>query len=240
MNKRLLRYSRLLHKWAGLILAIQILFWILGGVIMSAIPLEKVHGKHLANKQLENTFARADYVYSLDGLIREHSRPIKQIQFTQVLNRPFYLLQIDAPHGENMIAIDAFTGDKLQNLTAQQVNQIAQMHYLGDGNIRSTQLLENSPQEASRNQGAVWQVVYDDMWDTTLYVSPQSGQLTTVRSDIWRIFDFFWMLHIMDYDEREDFNNPLLIAFATAALVFTLSGFVLLFSSFRSWKRAFR
>lgn len=240
MNKNFLRFSRKLHKWAGLILAIQILFWILGGVIMSAIPLEKVHGKHLANRHLENTFTRSDYIYSVDALIREFKRPIKQIRFEQVLDQPFYLLHVNAPQGENIVAVNALTGDKLARFSDQQAAEIAKKHYLGDGDVSTVQLLEQAPMEASRNQGAVWQIVFDDTWNTTLYISPRSGQLTTIRSDIWRIFDFFWMLHIMDYEEREDFNNPLLIGFASGALIFTLSGFVLLFSSFRSWKRAKR
>jgi exosortase/archaeosortase len=55
----------------------------------------------------------------------------------------------------------------------------------------------------------------------------------TVRSDIWRVFDFFWMLHIMDYDEREDFNNPLLISFAASSVFFSFTGFILLLQNIR-------
>ena len=57
----------------------------------------------------------------------------------------------------------------------------------------------------------------------------QSGQIITVRSTIWRIFDFFWMLHIMDYEDREDFNNPLLISFSVVAVLFCVSGMIMLF-----------
>ena len=87
--------------------------------------------------------------------------------------------------------------------------------------------------EASRAKNSVWQVVYDDIWSTTLYFDPVSAELVSIRSDIWRLFDFVWMLHIMDYDEREDFNNPLLIAFSASALLFTLSGMLMLFQTFR-------
>lgn len=47
------------------------------------------------------------------------------------------------------------------------------------------------------------------------------------RNRIWRLYDFFWMLHIMDYDERENFNNPLIRAFAATGLLFALSGLFL-------------
>jgi len=48
------------------------------------------------------------------------------------------------------------------------------------------------------------------------------------RNDDWRFFDFFWMLHIMDYEERENFNNPLLITASIFALVTVLAGLLLL------------
>ena len=48
------------------------------------------------------------------------------------------------------------------------------------------------------------------------------------RNDDWRFFDFFWMLHIMDYKERENFNNPLLITVSIFALFTVLAGLLLL------------
>ena len=40
------------------------------------------------------------------------------------------------------------------------------------------------------------------------------------------------MLHIMDYQEREDFNNALVIIVSLISIWLGLSGFILLFSSF--------
>ena len=79
----------------------------------------------------------------------------------------------------------------------------------------------------------VWQVQFDDTFNTTLYLSENNGKVVTVRSTLWRIFDFFWMLHIMDYDERENFNNPLLISFSATSVLFCLSGILLLIQNIR-------
>ena len=38
---------RKIHKWLGLLVGIQVLLWISGGVVMSAIPIDMVRGKHL-------------------------------------------------------------------------------------------------------------------------------------------------------------------------------------------------
>ena len=65
----------------------------------------------------------------------------------------------------------------------------------------------------------------------------QTWMVWPERTDNWRLFDFVWMLHIMDYTERSNFNNPLLISFSAAALLFTVSGIVLLWQRFRPRKR---
>lgn len=36
------------------------------------------------------------------------------------------------------------------------------------------------------------------------------GLINIDGQDRWRVFDFLWMLHIIDFDSRDDFNHPLL------------------------------
>jgi uncharacterized iron-regulated membrane protein len=70
-----------------------------------------------------------------------------------------------------------------------------------------------------------------------VYVSAETGQVTSVRTDSWRVFDFLWMLHTMDYNSRDDFNNYLLRAFSLLGIVTILSGFTLFFVSSRFFRR---
>ena len=58
--------------------------------------------------------------------------------------------------------------------------------------------------------------------------------LVARRSATWRIYDFLWSLHIMDYSERDNFNNPLVITAAVIAFALAVSGFVLLYLRFAS------
>jgi hypothetical protein len=46
-------------------------------------------------------------------------------------------------------------------------------------------------------------VDFDDWLQTTLYLHPDTGALVTRRHRLWRWYDFQWMLHIMDYGDRE-------------------------------------
>ncbi len=74
---------------------------------------------------------------------------------------------------------------------------------------------------------------FADAEQTAFYFHPITGQLLRVRTDTWRLYDFFWLLNNMDYEDRSDFNHPLLIISAGSALGFTLGGFVLLYFRLR-------
>jgi hypothetical protein len=241
------RVARKVHKWLGLVLAIQLFFWIAGGLVMSAIPLEKVHGKQLAVKTLPHAFISSDYTYSVQAIIddlRSHSSSardfmrVTEVQFLSYDNQPAYLIQ--SPTAQ--VLISATTGARFLPLNELSVKNLAVQHYIYEDNpdktIHSVDLLQRAPQEASRASGKVWRVNFDDIWHTSLYFSDESLQLVSIRSDIWRVFDFVWMLHIMDYEEREDFNNPLLIVFAATSVCFTITGMIMLLRSFRFRRRS--
>jgi uncharacterized iron-regulated membrane protein len=83
----------------------------------------------------------------------------------------------------------------------------------------------------------VWRVEFEGAWRPTFYISPYTGELVTRRHDLWRMFDVVWMLHIMDYDDRQDVNNILLQAFTWLTVLASASGGWLLVYSFRRRRR---
>ena len=44
------------------------------------------------------------------------------------------------------------------------------------------------------------------------------------RAPLWRVYDVFWMLHIMDHRARDDVNHPLLVGSAAVARFLAASG----------------
>ena len=78
----------------------------------------------------------------------------------------------------------------------------------------------------------MWAVRFDDLGKTTFYISPQTGEIMARRHQLWRIFDFVWMFHIMDYENRVDVHNNLLRAAIIAAMLMACSGIWLLLYSF--------
>lgn len=216
------------HRWTGLVLGTQLLFWILGGFIMAVLPLEKVHGKHLAQAPKKHQ-AIEKHSYSLDSLIQKQHENIENIEITYAANTPVYVVSTSA----GSIVYNAITGKKQIPLTEDKIKLLAKSYYLKEADISRTELHYFPPHEASRAKSSVWQIDFDDAWSTSLYLDPLTGNLMNTRSTMWRFFDFVWMLHIMDYDTRDDINNPILITFSFVATLFTLSGFVLLYQRFK-------
>ncbi|MGC0121844.1 hypothetical protein [Pseudoalteromonas piscicida] len=224
MIKKLLKPARKLHKYLGYLLFLQIFAWLLGGLVMSAIPLAKIHGKHLAHRSLDNPFPTAAYQADLNQLV-QGTVQVRQIQFGHFLDTPIIKFNQD----EKLI-FNGITGAPFTTPNQQKIIQQANQHLLITADVSHIERLATAPREAGYKED-VWRVEYNDILSTTLYLSATSGEVVTVRSTLWRIFDFFWMLHIMDYDEREDFNNPLLISFAATSVLFCLTGILLLLQS---------
>jgi hypothetical protein len=80
-------------------------------------------------------------------------------------------------------------------------------------------------------------VTFEHPTATTVYVATELGIVTKYRNDKWRIFDFLYMLHTMDYQTRDNFGNWLLRAFSIFGLLTICSGFTLFVISSKKVKK---
>ncbi len=207
------------HLWAGLILGIQVLLWMASGVIMSIFPIELVRGETTAYRAPAAVLEPA--TYASPGGILAQSEGATSVELKHFLGRPVY-----ATSGASPGLFDASTGERMTPLSERLARSVAAQDYLGEGEIVSADLVSFPPQEY-RGERPVWRIDYNDRWHTRLYISPTSGEVRARRNDIWRLYDFFWMLHIMDYEERDNFNNPLLITASITGLLFAISGLII-------------
>jgi hypothetical protein len=216
------------HRWLGLIIGIQVLFWVLGGLLMSSFPIDQVHGDHL-RKEVTPVELDISKLYSLVAIVEASGLNIIETQTTMGYYGPQYRL---TDTEKKYYFFNALTGKSLPSLIEAQAIEIAQFLYTGSASVlSSTQVTSNSTEY--RKRLPAWRVEFDDSESSTLYIATDNGQLMSVRNSMWRVFDFVWMLHIMDYEERDDFNGWLLIIAAAIALLFTLSGGYLVVKSFR-------
>jgi hypothetical protein len=80
-------------------------------------------------------------------------------------------------------------------------------------------------------------VEFDHPSNTRVYVSVDRGLVTARRNQTWRVFDFLWMFHIMDYEARDDINNLLLRLLSIFGLATVISGYLLWGSTSRFLRR---
>ncbi|WP_088329947.1 PepSY domain-containing protein [Lacimicrobium sp. SS2-24] len=216
-----MKFWRKWHKWIGLILGIQVLLWISGGVVMSVIPIDMVRGAHLIGRTEQ----------PIQPPARSVSLNFSEWRSWQWFQRPDQLALRATDFSEQEVFLDPVTALPLSMLSSDQIAGHATQQYLGAGEVTGVALLEQTPAEVRGLTSPLYRVDFSDSIHTSFYLHPYSGEVLRVRSDLWRLFDFFWMLHILDFENRTDFNNPLLISLAFVAWLFTLSGFVLLYHS---------
>ena len=222
--------ARKTHKWLGLFIGFQVVIWSLSGLYMTAVHIDIIHGDHLIRPQAPMGVEAAGLMdpLAVAATVRAHD-----VRLAWVRNQPVYVLKAEG--GET--AVDAHTGNPLVPPTEAEIRAIARATYTGNQPIASAALITDIPGEIRGRKPPLWRVEFDQWNKPTLYFSPLTGELLSRRHELWRIFDFVWMLHIMDYDERENVNNTLLRVFTWGAVLMALSGAWLLLFAFPKKKK---
>ena len=224
-----LRWSVRVHKWIALVVGIQILLWIAGGLVMSVIPIEQVRGEHKIALTESFTVSPAELT-PLNNLFDRHQiSGVSEASLGNVLGEPVWRLK--TPAGGNYL-VDAVSGERLDPVSEDLARRVALADYAGSGSLKALISVSNPASEYGR-PGPVWRAEFDDRDATTLYIDPKTAEVGARRSTTWRFYDFFWKLHVMDYDDGADFNHPLLITAASAALFVAISGLILLIIKMR-------
>ena len=218
-----------IHKWVALIVGLQIVLWIAGGVVMSVIPIEIVRGEHKIAERVVQPFIVEDILSVADAARSLGVEKIKAASLIEILGAPVW--QLETEDGEFSL-IDAKGGETISPLSQDHARRIAESDYNGPGALISITLIQTPPSEYNK-PGPVWRASFNDRDKTAIYVDPIKGAVTARRSDTWRFYDFFWKLHVMDYDDGADFNHPLLITAAGTASFVALSGLFLLIIKMR-------
>jgi hypothetical protein len=227
---RLPALARKTHKWLALIIGVQAILWTISGLYMTAIHIDIIHGDHLVRTPKPAPIA-------LNGLVEPGSLlpgGTHSVRLETQLGRPVYI--VDAIPGRMLF--DARDGQLLSPLDEAGARDRALALYAGKGGIQKVELIDKIPSEIKGRPAPIWRIEFAGAWKPTLYISPQTGELVAKRHDLWRMFDFVWMLHIMDYEERTDMNNLLLRVATWLAVAASATGAWLLLYSFRRRRRA--
>lgn len=217
---------RTLHKWVGLILGLQFVLWTISGAMMALLDHHKVAAD--ATLQRPAAVALPAGLLPLSAVGQDIEAPITKLRLRPLQGR--YVYEVTTSAGVRII--DAVTG-KPAVVAEADAASIARANFKGAPPIASVSLVEIATVETRALPLPVWRVAFADGDHTTLLVSRATGEVLERRNDTWRLWDIFWMIHIMDYSKRESFNHPLIITVATGVAWLALSGVILLFRSFR-------
>ncbi|MGH8130821.1 MAG: PepSY domain-containing protein [Steroidobacteraceae bacterium] len=221
-----MRVLRILHKWLGLIVGLQILLWTMSGLVFAWLDYRDVAGEPSVRAPPQPVLAESVVVAEPSAWLGDYgSSEIVDIALIPLLDHWVYRIRLN-----DRIELRRAEDGARFAIDAAIIRALAGAHY-ADGDLR-TLSFHATPTIEARDAGPVWQAAFDDAERTSLYFAAGDGWLVAARNDTWRLFDFFWMLHTMDYRGRDDFNHPLVILFGTGALWLAISGGLLLFRAF--------
>lgn len=231
MNKEY--WLRKAHRYMGIFVGIQLLFWGISGLYFTWNDIEKVRGAHMANSVGNDI--QAEQFVDIAWILRSFRErmpqitAVKGIQLRLLLGQPVYEISYTNSSGEMYQLVNARTGVFMPMVDEETAVRLAKADFTEETNVKSVALLQSaSPHAEYRGRDLpIYRVTMDHPSGVNIYVSAQRGMVTARRNATWRIFDFLWMLHTMDYDTRDDFNNMLVKVFSLLGLITVLSGFLL-------------
>lgn len=220
-------FMRWMHKWVGLILGLQFVLWTFSGGVMALLNHDKVSADGAVQSQPQIDLP--PNLLSLAAVADAAGAPVLKLNLKPLYDR--YVYEATTPQGVRLI--DAADGQRL-DVDANRAKTLAVGAFSGFEPVTSVTRVDKTTLETRKFALPAWRVAFADKAHTTLFVSANSGEILGAKNDTWRLWDFVWMIHIMDYTERNSFNHPLIITVATAVAWLAITGLILLFRSFRA------
>ncbi|MGJ8563713.1 MAG: PepSY domain-containing protein [Alphaproteobacteria bacterium] len=217
------RRIRQFHLWFGLAVGAQIGLWLISGLFMTWFPIDTVRGKHLKAAADLHLITDVSNLMPPRGMLEAMDVPPQTITLKMLENRPVWLLE----NGGTKALFDGKSESVISPLSREFAVQTATSRYAGAGTIDTAELLVKTPREYGRS-GPVWRVNFQAPQAASFYVDATTGEVTAVRTKLWRVYDFMWGLHIMDWSSRENFNSWWIKMTASLTVLFFLSGVGLL------------
>lgn len=189
---------------------------------MVLMDIHYIHGDTLVAKKTQS-LSPNQVEFTFKELLAAHPQATA-IELGFMLNQAVYRFNID----KKKVLISAIDGKQLSPINELLATAIARDKYHNkDVAIAKIQLLtEETPRELSRRHLPVWRVDFDEFSSPSFYISANSGQLVTKRHSYWRIFDWMFAFHVMDYIDEEA-DNKLLLLFSLMAFIASVFGLVL-------------
>ena len=222
VNRKTALRIRKTHRYLGLFLGIQFLFWTISGLYFSWTDIDDIHGDHFKNMEYQPK-AFNDLISPSQLIV---SQGINTIELRDINNSPYYWIN-------NNQLYNAIDGSLKTNITKKEALYIARLNMKNGLKVESIEQINETGKHHEYREKLLpaYVISYESDEALKAYVSITDGKFQTVRHRSWRWFDFLWMTHTMDYEGRDNFNTIVLRAFSLLGLITVLSGFLLWFTS---------
>ena len=222
VNRQTALKIRKTHRYLGLFLGIQFLFWTISGLYFSWTDIDDIHGDHFKNLEYQPK-AFNDLISPSELNVSEG---VNTIELRDINNSPYYWINKEQLY-------NAIDGSLKTNITKEEALYIAKLNMKTGLEVESIELINETGKHHEYREKLLPAFVISYKSDEALkaYISINDGKFQTVRHRDWRWFDFLWMTHTMDYEGRDDFNTIVLRVFSLLGLITVLSGFLLWFTS---------
>ena len=195
------KFTRNLHRYLSIFVSIQLLLWTISGIYFAYNKIELVRG--------------------------EQYRLPKNVEY-RIFDRLGISIIETIEYGEKSYKTYP-DGNLIKPLTKEEAIKITSQKTTLNP-LEVSLVTELYPGAEYRGSLPVYKVKTDTKDDINVYVGYMTGDIGSIRSDSWRIWDLMWSLHIMVYRERDNINNILLRILSILALVTSLSGIFLFFT----------
>ncbi len=223
-------WLRRIHKWVGLVIGLQFLIWAISGTAMALLDMEEVAGGAMAEMAAPPLPTGGEAWPRVQQALA--GQPITAITVRNLPQGQVFVASTTA--GVRLFDSRDGSAVSVDRGAAAAIARAA--HPEGASPTRVTPLRELNL-AVREHELPIWQVDFADADHSSYYVSGVTGELLERRNDSWRWWDFFWMLHNMDYADRTSFNHPLIIVVGFGLVWLSITGFWLLFRTM--WRHDF-
>ncbi|MBL8544652.1 MAG: PepSY domain-containing protein [Hyphomonadaceae bacterium] len=220
---QLARLASWVHKWLAFLVGVQVVFWVVSGLFFTLFPIEQIRSEHLVRAPQAVLAIDGAALGNLSLIHDAQNRAPTKVTLEQRANGPAAVAEFA---DGDPILFDAATLRQLSPLDRDAALRIARGHVtLTDAPVSAVLVSEHSAEY--RGPLPAWRVQFAE-GGLRVYVAANTGAVTARRSDLWRLYDTLWALHIMDWRDHENFHHPLIIAFTVITLLSVIAGIVLI------------
>ncbi len=222
VNRHTAKKIRKIHRYLGIFIGIQFLFWTISGLYFSWSNIDDIHGDQFRNKQPVS----ASFTNLISPKELERQPAIQTIELKEINKKPYYWIN-------EKYLYNASTGILKNGITKEEALIVARRYMMKNIEVMDVQLISKVGEhhEYREKMLPVYVISYKNQENVKAYISKNNGAFQAVRHRNWRVFDFLWMTHTMDYKNRDNFNTLVLRAFSLLGLITVFSGFLLWYIS---------